>query len=92
MIKTGKTPVYESVYTDIINADPQFRTYAWMNDMRAQVDRSVARPFNNYFSIQDTAYQKYIVQLVEPGSTMTPEECAKLILEESLAEIAKQQV
>jgi ABC-type glycerol-3-phosphate transport system substrate-binding protein len=92
VIKTGKTPVYESVYTDIINADPQFRTYAWMNDMRDQVDRSVARPFNNYFSIQDTAYQKYIVQLVEPGSTMTPEECAKLILEESLAEIAKQKV
>ena len=92
VIRTGKTPVYESAYTGIINADPQFGTYAWMNDMRAQVDRSVIRPFNNYFSIQDAAYAKYVVQLVEPGSTMTPEECAKLILEDSKAEIAKQKV
>ena len=92
VIKTGKTPVYESVYKDIINGDPQFRVYAWMNDMRDQVDHSVARPFNNYFSIQDTYYRKYIVQLVEPGSTMTAEECAKHILEDSQAEIAKQKL
>jgi len=92
VIKTGKTPVYESVYKDIINGDPQFRIYAWMNDMRDQVDHSVARPFNNYFSIQDTYYRKYIVQLVEPGSTMTAEECAKHILEDSQAEIAKQKL
>ena len=92
VIRTGKTPVYESVYTDILDADPQFRTYGWMKDMRAQVDHSVIRPFNNYFSIQDSMYAKYVVQLVEPGSTMTPEECAKAILEDSKAEIAKQKV
>jgi ABC-type glycerol-3-phosphate transport system substrate-binding protein len=92
VIKTGKTPVYESVYKDIINGDPQFHIYQWMNDMRDQVDHSVARPFNNYFSIQDTYYRKYVVQLVEPGSTMTPAECAKHILEDSQAEIAKQKL
>ena len=92
VIKTGKTPIYTAAYTDIIQDDPQFRTYAWMLDMRDQVERSVIRPFNNYFSIQDTFYQKYIVQLVEPGSTMTPEECASLILQDSLAEIEKQQL
>ena len=92
VIKTGKTPVYESAYTDIIDSDPQFRTYSWMSDMREQVDRSVIRPFNNYFSIQDTYYKKYIVQLVEPGSTMTPEECGALILADSTAEIEKQQL
>ena len=92
VIKTGKTPVYESAYTDIIDSDPQFRTYGWMRDMREQVDRSVIRPFNNYFSIQDTYYKKYIVELVEPGSTMTPEECASLILADSMAEIEKQQL
>ena len=90
VIRTGKTPVYESAYTDIIEADPQFRTYAWMSDMREQVERSVPRPFNNYFSIQDTYYRKYIVELVEPDSQMTAEECAKLILQDSQAEIAKQ--
>jgi hypothetical protein len=75
----------------VINTDPQFRNYAWMNDMRAQVERSVARPFNNYFSIQDTHYRNFIVQLVEPGSTMTPEECAAAILEATREEISKQQ-
>ncbi len=92
VIQTGKTPVYESAYTDIIDSDPQFRTYGWMNDMREQVDRSVIRPFNNYFSIQDTYYKKYVVQLVDPGSTMTPEECAALIMADSIAEIEKQQL
>ena len=92
VIRTGKTPVYQSVYTDILDGDPQFRTYGWMSDMLDQVDHSVIRPFNNYFSIQDSMYAKYVVQLVEPGSTMTPEECAKAILEDSKAEIAKQKV
>ena len=91
-INTGKTPVYQSIYDTVINGDPQFGIYAWMNDMRDQVERSVARPFNNYFSIQDTHYRNFIVQLVEPGSTMTPEECAKSIVEASREEIAKQKV
>jgi ABC-type glycerol-3-phosphate transport system substrate-binding protein len=92
VIKTGKTPVYESAYKEIIEADPQFRTYEWMVGMREQVDHSVPRPFNNYFSIQDSVYQKYIVQLTEPGSTMTPEECAAGILKDSMTEIEKQKV
>jgi ABC-type glycerol-3-phosphate transport system substrate-binding protein len=92
VIKTGKTPVYESAYRDIIEGDPQFRVYQWMSDMRDQVDRSVARPFNNYFSIQDSYYRKYIVELVTPGSTMTPAECAEAIRTDALAEIEKQQV
>ncbi len=67
-----------------------FRNYAWMIDMRDQVDRSMPRPFNNYFSIQDTYYRKYIVEFVEPDSTMTAEECAAAIVKDAQAEIAKQ--
>jgi len=89
-INTGKTPVYQSIYDNVINGDPQFGTYKWMNDMRAQVEKSVIRPFNNYFSIQDGAYKKHIVELVEPGSTMTPEQCAKAIVDDAKAEISKQ--
>jgi len=90
VIKTGKTPVYESAYRDIISSDPQFRTYQWMVEMRNEVDRSYPRPFNNYFAIQDTFYRKYIVQYTEPDSTMTAEECAQLILKDAREEIAKQ--
>ncbi|MEI8192162.1 MAG: hypothetical protein WCI75_20850, partial [candidate division NC10 bacterium] len=88
-MQTGKTPVFQSTYK-FIDTDPQFHNYAWMNDMRSQVDRSIARPFNNYFSIQDSFYRKYLVQFVEPGSTMTPEECAASIVKDTKAEIAKQ--
>jgi ABC-type glycerol-3-phosphate transport system substrate-binding protein len=92
VIRTGKTPVYESAYETIIASDPQFRTYGWMENMRAQVERSVPRPFNNYFAIQDTHYRNYVVQLVEAGSTMTPEECAESILAASLDEVERQQL
>jgi len=92
VIRTGKTPVYQSAYENIIQGDPQFRTYEWMLNMREQVENSVPRPFNNYFSIQDTHYRNYIVQLTDPGSTMTPEECAQAIMEASLEEIEKQQI
>ena len=88
-MQTGKTPVFESAYK-IIETDPMFQMYAWMNDMRAQVDRSMPRPFNNYFSIQDTYYRKHIVEFVEPNSTMTAEECAAAIVKDAQAEIAKQ--
>jgi ABC-type glycerol-3-phosphate transport system substrate-binding protein len=90
IIKTGKTPVYQSAYDKIINGDPAYGTFKWMNDMRDQVDRSVSRPFNNYFSINDGVYAKYIVQFTEPGSTMSAEEVAANIVKDTKAEIAKQ--
>jgi hypothetical protein len=88
-MQTGKTPVFQSAYK-LIETDPMFRTYAWMIEMRNQVDRSMARPFNNYFSIQDSFYRKYLVPFTEPDSTMTPEECAASIVKDTQAEIAKQ--
>ncbi len=90
IIKTGKTPVYQSAYDKIINGDPAYGTFKWMNDMRDQVDRSISRPFNNYFSINDGVYAKYIVQYTEPGSTMSAEEVAANIVKDTKAEIAKQ--
>ncbi|MCL5998194.1 MAG: extracellular solute-binding protein [Chloroflexi bacterium] len=88
-MQTGKTPVFQSAYK-LIEADPQFRNYAWMVEMRNQVDRSMSRPFNNYFSIQDTFYRKYLVEFVEPNSTMTAEACAAAIVKDAKDEIAKQ--
>ena len=89
-IQSGKTPVFQSSYDNIIAKDPMFSAFKWMISMRDQVDRSMARPFNNYFSIQETFYAKYIVLFTDPGSTMTAEEVAKSIMDEARAEIAKQ--
>ena len=50
LIRTGRL-VYQSAYDNIINGDPQFRTYGWMNDMRP--GRALGHPpFNNYFAIR----------------------------------------
>ena len=92
VIKTGKTPIYNSAYEQIIETDPQFRTYQWMIGMREDVKRSVVAPRNNYYIIQHTYWNKHRVPFTEPGSTMTPEECAQLILKDSKEEIAKQKL
>jgi len=92
IIKSGKTPVYQSAYDKIINGDPAYGTFKWMNAMRDQVDRSVSRPFNNYFSINAGVYAKYIVKYTEPDSTLTAEEVAASIIKDTKAEIAKQKV
>ncbi|MBC7234583.1 MAG: extracellular solute-binding protein [Chloroflexi bacterium] len=92
VIKSGKTPIYTSTYETILKNDPQMRTYQWMIGMLADVERSIPAPRNNYYIIQHTMFQKHRVPFTEPGSTMTPEECAKLILEDTKAEIAKQKL
>jgi len=54
------------------------------------VERAVKLPQTTYVDVQYAAYDKQIVNLTEPGSQMTPEECAKLIYDEVQAEVAKQ--
>jgi len=92
VIKTGKTPIYYSAYEKIIETDPQFRTYQWMIGMLEDVERSVVTPRNQYYLIEHTYWNKHRVPFTEPGSTMTPEECAQLILKDSEEEIAKQKL
>lgn len=90
VIRTGKTPVYNSIYEKVIKSDPQFRVYQWMIGMREDVERAIPMPKTTWVDIQYAAYGKHIVNFTEPGSTMTPEECAKLIYEDVKAEVAKQ--
>ena len=89
VIESGKTPVYNSVFDEILNDDPLFSTYGWMNDMRKDVTRSRLVPRNTYYSIQNKIYKKRIVEFIDDPS-ITPEQCASLIFEDSRAEIAKQ--
>lgn len=92
VIRTGKTPIYDSAYEAIIKTDPQFRTYQWMVGMREDAANSVVTPRNNYYLIQHSMFRKHIVPFTEPGSTMSPEECAQLILKDSKDEISKQKL
>jgi ABC-type glycerol-3-phosphate transport system substrate-binding protein len=91
VIRSGKTPIYNSAYDEIIENDPMFGTYKWMQGMRDDVANSTPVPRNTFYLIQHQMYQKYIVEFIEDPS-MTPETCAQLILEDSQAEIDKQRV
>ena len=90
VIKTGKTPIYNSAYEKIIKGDPKFGVYRWMVEMLENVKKSVPAPRNNYYTIQHTMFKKHIVNFTEKGSTMSPEEVAELIYKDSKEEIAKQ--
>jgi len=91
VIESGKTPVYNSTYDKLINVDPAFETYKWMSTMRDDVAKSQPVPRNTFYLIQHNAYIKHIVSFIDDPS-ITPEQCAQAILDESMAEIDKQRV
>jgi len=92
IIKTGKTPIYNSIYDNVIKSDPQFGIYRWMMDMRADVETAPLIPQNTYVMIEYTAYDKWWPLFTEPGSTMSPEEFGNSMLQDIQAEIAKQKL
>jgi ABC-type glycerol-3-phosphate transport system substrate-binding protein len=91
VIESGKTPVYNSTYDKLINVDPAFETYKWMSNMRDDVAKSQPVPRNTFYLIQHNAYTKHIVEFID-DPTITPEQCAQSILDDSMAEIEKQRV
>jgi hypothetical protein len=62
-----------------------------MIGMRDDVAKSLPVPRNTFYLIQHNAYTKNIVTFIDDPS-ITPEQCAQAILDESMAEIDKQQV
>lgn len=91
VIQSGKTPVYNSSYDAIINVEPEMEQYKWMIGMRDDVSNSQPVPRNTFYLIQHTAYTKRIVEFIDDPN-ITAEQCAQLILDDSLAEIEKQKV
>jgi multiple sugar transport system substrate-binding protein len=91
VIQSGKTPVYNSSYDQIINVEAEFEAYRWMSGMRDDVTNSLPVPRNTFYLIQHNAYAKRIVEFTD-DPTMTAEQCAQLIFDDSMAEIEKQQV
>jgi ABC-type glycerol-3-phosphate transport system substrate-binding protein len=91
VIQSGKTPVFNSSYDGIISVEAEMEQYRWMIDMRDDVENSLPVPRNTFYLIQHNAYTRRIVELIDDPN-MTAEQCAQLILDDSRAEIEKQQV
>jgi ABC-type glycerol-3-phosphate transport system substrate-binding protein len=89
VIKTGKTPVFESIYSDVIATDPQFRTYQWMLGELENARQSLVCPRTCEFSIQHSAYKKHVVPFLEKDAGVSPKECALAIWKDVQEEVAK---
>ena len=87
IIESGKTPVYEWCYSDLIEKDPNFATYLWMVAMRDQVQNSYPLWPDTYTESDFKFYSKWMVMFMEKGSKMTAEELGKTIEEEVTAEL-----
>lgn len=92
VIRSGKTPVYNSAYEKILKTDPMFKQYRWMLDMREDVEASLPVPRNTYYLIQNSALQKWRPEFLKKGSDMTVDELVKNILEYTRKEIEEQEL
>ncbi len=82
VIKTGKTPIYNSIYDNVIKGDPQFGTYQWMIDMRADVETAPLIPQTLFTTIEYDAFGKWWAPFTDPGSTMSPKEFGDSMLKD----------
>ncbi len=87
IIESGKSPVYEWSYGDLIEVDPNFATYLWMVALRDQVERSYPLVPNTDWETDGKYWGKWRVMFFEKGSKMTAEEFGKSIMDEASAEI-----
>jgi len=92
IIKSGKTPIYESIYENVIQTDPQFRTYQWMIGQLESARKSRVTPRDCKILLQSSAYQKHVVPFLEKGAGVSPKECALAIWKDIQAEVAKQKL
>lgn len=92
VIRTGKTPIYNSIYDTVIKADPQFRTYAWMIDMRTDVEKALLIPQNTFVTLEYDAFAKNWAPFTDTGSTMSPQEFGDTMMKDIKDAMAKQKL
>lgn len=88
-ITSGKTPVYESIYTSMLEGDKTYADYAWMIDMRKQVEANRPIPATLRWSLQKASFVKNAVKYLEKGSTMTAQQLGDTVMKETRAQGAK---
>jgi ABC-type glycerol-3-phosphate transport system substrate-binding protein len=89
VIESGKAPVLNSIYKSKIENNARFR---WMAAFRDLIAASVPYPENTFWSIQHSKIMPWVSKLMEPGTTLSPEEAMRSALQEVKEEVAKQKV
>ena len=89
IIKAGTSPAFDSVYSNLIENDPEIKPYQWMNELRDQIKISVPAPKNYYYPIQNEAWSQHRAEYLKDDSTMTEDDLIQKVLM-STQEIHKQ--
>ncbi|MGH2458219.1 MAG: ABC transporter substrate-binding protein, partial [Chloroflexota bacterium] len=87
IISSGKAPVFNSVYSSMIqnNAD-----YKWMADFLPVIAGSMPYPENTFWNIQNAKILPWISKMASPPFSLTPAEAMQNALKDVQAEVAKQ--
>jgi ABC-type glycerol-3-phosphate transport system substrate-binding protein len=80
VIKTGKPTAFASAFTEVLNKDPELAPWAWMNEMRKDLEASYPAPKTYYYAMQADAWNKYRVEYFRPKSTMSEDQLADRII------------
>lgn len=86
IIEAGTSPAFGSVYTNLIESDPDLQPYRWMSEIRDQVEVSALSPKNYFYQIQNEAWNRHRADYLKDDSTMTEDELIKKVYE-SIREI-----
>lgn len=80
VIKSGKGPVYTSVYNGMMKDDPELAPYAWMQDMKVTIEESIPATKTYFQAMERDAWNKYRIDYFRTGSVMTEEQLVEKII------------
>jgi len=80
VIKSGKGPVYTSVYSGLLKDDHELAAYGWLQDMKATIEQSTAASKTYFQAMERDAWNKYRIEYFRTGSTMTEEQLIEKII------------
>jgi len=81
IIEAGTSPAFASVYSSMIESDPAYEPYRWMNELQDRIAISVPSPKNYYYQIQNEAWTQHWPAYLKDDSTMTEDELIAQVLE-----------
>jgi ABC-type glycerol-3-phosphate transport system substrate-binding protein len=81
IIEAGTSPLFNSVYTNLIEGDPAYAPYQWMTDVRDDIAISVPAPKNYYYPIQNESWNQHRAEYLKDDSTMTEDELIAKVMQ-----------
>lgn len=83
ILQAGNSPAFGSVYTGLLQSDPDLAPFRWMTELRDQLAISVPSPKNFLYPIQNEAWTRHWPEYLKDASTMTEDELIQKVLASS---------